>query len=367
MTEPKEPNHWERLASQLGATPPPTEEKGPGHEAAEKQQGPEAQAPAHRPGKAPSIIERKPRPPRPPANWLGIAHELGIEVPAPEPATPATPEAAEAEPERAESLASRERPAGPPASPALPGSLELEAEPPEAADETRRTDLVPAGAEVDLPGFLGGLPAVSAEKEHEEEQEERASSRKRRKRRHKPKRMAGGAASEGLEEAPATEWDEEAAEEPAPTRPPGESATIGESIADAEPKERSKRHRRRRGSGRKKESEREEGETAHRETREARAAEPDLAAAGKGIASEATGPKPGDAQLADDDRKQAKGAASRPSKAGHRGIPTWEEAVGMVIAANMESRAKRPGNAPSSRPRSGRSQAGRDKPRDKSR
>jgi hypothetical protein len=35
----------------------------------------------------------------------------------------------------------------------------------------------------------------------------------------------------------------------------------------------------------------------------------------------------------------------------HSKIPTWDEAVGVVISANMESRAKNPGNGPRGRGR----------------
>ena len=43
-------------------------------------------------------------------------------------------------------------------------------------------------------------------------------------------------------------------------------------------------------------------------------------------------------------------------RAAHHGIPTWEEAVGVVIAANMEARTKNPG---SPRNRGGRGRGGR--------
>ncbi len=33
---------------------------------------------------------------------------------------------------------------------------------------------------------------------------------------------------------------------------------------------------------------------------------------------------------------------SQASKASHRAIPTWEEAIGVIVAANLQSRAKRP-------------------------
>ena len=46
---------------------------------------------------------------------------------------------------------------------------------------------------------------------------------------------------------------------------------------------------------------------------------------------------------------------------GHRGIPTWEEGIGFIVATNMEARAKNP-NAGSS-PRRGRGNWGRGKGR----
>lgn len=42
------------------------------------------------------------------------------------------------------------------------------------------------------------------------------------------------------------------------------------------------------------------------------------------------------------------------AKAGFRNIPTWQEAVGIIVATNLESRAKRPGNGGSPRGRGGR-------------
>ena len=36
----------------------------------------------------------------------------------------------------------------------------------------------------------------------------------------------------------------------------------------------------------------------------------------------------------------------RPARVGFRGIPTWEEAVGLVIAKNIEARSKRSGGGP---------------------
>jgi hypothetical protein len=50
----------------------------------------------------------------------------------------------------------------------------------------------------------------------------------------------------------------------------------------------------------------------------------------------------------------------KPGKLSHRAIPTWEQAIGLMVATNMESRAKNPG---AGKPR-GRGRRGpRDRPR----
>jgi hypothetical protein len=43
----------------------------------------------------------------------------------------------------------------------------------------------------------------------------------------------------------------------------------------------------------------------------------------------------------------------------HRGIPTWQEAVGLVVGANMEARAKNPSGSRGGRGRGGRGRGGR--------
>ncbi len=51
--------------------------------------------------------------------------------------------------------------------------------------------------------------------------------------------------------------------------------------------------------------------------------------------------------LADDDIDLGEGDdAERPARLGFRGIPTWEEAVGLLIDKNLEARAKRPAGGP---------------------
>ena len=38
--------------------------------------------------------------------------------------------------------------------------------------------------------------------------------------------------------------------------------------------------------------------------------------------------------------------AERPGRLGFRGIPTWEEAIGLIVDKNLEARAKRSGGGP---------------------
>ena len=52
-------------------------------------------------------------------------------------------------------------------------------------------------------------------------------------------------------------------------------------------------------------------------------------------------------------------------KASHRNIPSWEEAIGIVISANQEARAKSPAGKPSRGGRGGRGRGGRGKSSDK--
>jgi len=53
-----------------------------------------------------------------------------------------------------------------------------------------------------------------------------------------------------------------------------------------------------------------------------------------------------DAEEEEDSPRDAK--EDKEDKIGHRAIPTWEEAVGLIVTTNLEARAKRP-NGGSSR------------------
>ena len=122
---------------------------------------------------------------------------------------------------------------------------------------------------------------------------------------------------------------------------------------------RGKRRRRRRGSGRgKPESEAPAAALPVAET----IAEPDDAEDLLEIVEldEAAPSAEGAAAAEAQDQQADESVGSEKSL--HRGIPSWEEVVGVVISANMASRAKNPDRRSSGRSRSGPRRGSRDKP-----
>ncbi len=65
------------------------------------------------------------------------------------------------------------------------------------------------------------------------------------------------------------------------------------------------------------------------------------------------------------DEEHADEGGSRSEKALHRAIPSWHDAVNVVISANLESRAKNPDRRAGNRPRGGQDRRGRERPGDK--
>jgi len=148
------------------------------------------------------------------------------------------------------------------------------------------------------------------------------------------------------EEEPAVEVDEggDGAGDKIVDRELGEaeSATAGLSEKQGEEGERrSKRHR----SRRKKRSRGDEGERTDADVG-TKAAKEHARSTRAESSEDDHGDTPGDTP-ADSDQAEAfdeegdeDGVSAR---VGFRGIPTWDEAVGMIVAKNLESRAKRPG------------------------
>ena len=333
MNDPHESNHWDLLASELGATPAPPEPEKP-----EQPQEDEKTAEPASEGLDPSATESPPRsvpaPPRPPSDWARLAEELGLEP--------------------------QEQPMEPPPSGAVsrapdePAETPAEAEP--AADElveSTSTALMPTGAEVELPGFG---------RETAEPSEPLEADRTGRRRRQKPGRGRGRQPSEATTQPPEA-VDQAAgatAEEAAVPVGFAEDApeAVGSLTEEKPTPDRSKR-RRRRGGGRKKGAGR-DGDPAESPGLQQPGAEADESEGPQVAAAPAAERKSDEPSPKGGARKGAKSEKARKSaKTAHRGIPSWAEAVGIVISANLESRAKKPSS--SSRSRGGRGRGGRDR------
>lgn len=312
MTDHPKQDPWALLASQLG-TPPPPKKKSP-EERAQQQDPAQGQgaedkgAGAARPPKrqAPAV-ER----PRPAADWGAVASQLGL-------SPPPKPERAAPEPADRPTGASAARPAAPQVR-TEPAMVKLFEEPAEfvetpvelvepASDEEARLGPAPEWDEVRDQPFGVGI-------EPEERQSARQQSR---------------AASD----------DRAAAESPS-----------GEGQSPA----RSKRRRRRRPARKKEGSETGAGPAAEL------AAEPeaDLIEPDDGDDDEFAVDDTGD----QGQRRQRSAKDARDLKASHRGVPTWKEAIELLIAANLDSRAKRPERPNPSRGRGGRNRGGRNQKR----
>jgi hypothetical protein len=304
MTDPEKLTHWDSLVEQLGVTPTPEESERP---AAAVPTPPKATKGA--PPRAPRAPIR-----RAPADWSQIASELGVDG-VDEP--PLAPEAADAMPVE---TCGAEAPA------AVPECL--------SEPESLRRDLVPADSEAKLPESLTRAAELSA---RAEPGEEKKSGRKRRKRRRRLPQEAEEATVEAEAESADFEADDDFADEAVPEPSHSPEADASDAAAG-----RSKRRRRRRGAGRAKDA----------ETRGDERAEPDDSARDSAAHHR-------EETSDDEDKNDADPAPRKPGKERHVGIPNWQEAVGILIAANLERRAKNPNG--SSRPRGGRSRAGRDK------
>ena len=330
-------NHWSQLANLLGAKPSPepeppvsAEPTAPleGEAAAGPRQETTAEvAPPPPPAKAaPPRRQSPPKPPRPAPNWDNVAVALGL-TPPPKTSTP-EPEvrkpAVEEVVHKAADVLER------------PSDL---VEPTTVADESR------------VPRRRGHRGKWDRHREQTEREP-----------------VAGGPETAAQGEEPATEipWAEvvdEAAtlDEPVAAEPPVETAEtaveqpsggldttsveaqapLGEPVATSEEPiteaapagEEPPRRRRRRGDRKRRKRSRAAAEGAI----EGAEAEPpdETAVAAESDELESYG---SEGEESDADGKSA--------DAGFRGIPTWEEAIGVIVATNLESRARRPSGPP---------------------
>jgi hypothetical protein len=329
MTDPKPSDHWELLASELGARPPFEEREEEDLSTAEQPDTTEAPVPPE----APPVDEGQQEPPpkrqRPAPGWDALATEWGLE---PEPAV-RVPSPAERPPVGASEGPALEPPVDEPGEAetgTAPGDL---GEQPAWITQQSTTRFfegqaalfeAPAGMEMEEKSPEAARVRTRAEEVHGEVAGKKPS-RRGRKRRRKPK-SPGAVAPDQPRAETAGDVHESALEEPPQAEPAG---TAGQSDQG-----RSKRRRKRPATWKKKRSPAggqavSDEEVAADQPEEGRPA-PERATADGG--------KP--PKTWDEDAEPAEGTA--PSRPGHRAIPTWEEAVGLMISVNLEARARSP-------------------------
>ena len=333
MSESKRVDHWDLLASALGAEPQKQEPNEPISQAEEKK--PETAEESMIDEIIEDIIKDadakasrveaqfEPFEPTEPAatvplpsvsSWDALAMELGIEV------KPEPPRAAA----RPQVVAFR------PVEKRTPVSSEREREPSRPATAEFGENIQPL--------------AVSEPSSPEESQEKGERKSRRRRRRHRRDRDTDRPDADIERPASAPHGGAAVEADTSVSEVAGETADkLGADAEDAskeEPeRERSKHRRSRRGSR----SRRRRDSDTERES-EAEAAKPAFAGREE---PDASGEMPQD--LADDEETaddELEDQGPRGSKSAFRAIPTWEESVGCIITKNMESRPRRQGSGP---------------------
>ena len=335
-------DHWKELTDDLGvaADEKPDVEKPLGQD----QATPTAGEPA---AMKPSKAARPAKKPRCASDWGGLANQLGL--PTPEPVE------ADVIPEAFDALADAEATLPPASSP----EVDEPAGGPRATHEQQPT---PADWAESVPLDLGEPDEIRAEtvteeffeevfeaqmeaeaeaddaesgravREAEFDEEEPAPRRRRGRRRRRPDRSRTGEPS--AEEATSSEdEDDDAAAEI------GQLAEEGED-GEAETRSRRRRRRRRRPSKRE-EAESELGEEDEQETDEL-----EDTRRRRGRRSRAKT----DAEISEDREDLDSDDVEAPARK-HRKIPTWDEAIDLIVGGNLESRSKSPGGKGGSRRR----------------
>jgi hypothetical protein len=330
MAESDKPDHWGQLASDIGAEVPPEEPQDQREEpsAEDKTEAPDEllgpSAEAENPVAEPSDRARSHEPKEQRAtDWSALAEELGIEV------------VEEVEAVEAHTETTTED---------LDATLEAPAElaPGTAVALTTETTLGSFGAGIEeLTAAVeqaGSVPDAPPEKVERPLDEDARRPRRRKKRRRKPRRgEKTDTSGEAQEEVDVLEADEETVFSVAGEEPGGVEAA---DETESESRARGKRRRRR-------------GKKAPRPSGDMAEGAPDQseqdAEADKALSASAP----------------AKPAKTKKEKPGHRKIPSWEEAVNLIIARNVEQRSKSPSGGGAPRHRGSR-RGGRQKSSDKS-
>jgi len=306
-------DHWNDLASNLGATP--------AEESPQPSAGPseaEAAVPdsSRKEATDAAALPARPAPPRPKpqraSDWGSLASELGIEVPA----EPVEGEAAKPSPiEQASPTAPlREEAPFAPMAESTSSSLTVEdiwpdmaqpeaekAAPAEAEPPTPGSTEFGAGLTAELDAVAGNAASAPLDPAHDEttaeESDTEAPRKKSRRRRRRRKPRSDEQADKTTEAATTRDSDQDTDD-------------------DEDDQERTSRRRPRRRKPRS-----DSDETTDRSSDESAVADRDP----------------------DDDTDDEHSRGGRTKKAGHKQIPTWEEAIGIIVEKNLASRSRRGG------------------------
>jgi hypothetical protein len=352
MSEPQSVDHWAALAGDIGAEPAPEKPQPPPAASDASLEGAPAAAPL--PIFQPAAKAARPtKRPAKPAGWDQLAGDFGI-APSPPPAatTPAVPKQMESR-SRSPDFEVRMAPAE------IAAEIEAEltawddidptATEPQAFEPQEALDVLDETADEFVEEFSGEAATPSGEAPPEREE--------RRGRRRRRGRGRNRDAAESTERQGSESGQEQTAEGGFGGGMELESSTTSEGeISEFDRGERRPRGRRR---GR--------GVDRDRHRHEAFAAEGELAAEAPDeyrepdedeevhVGAEAAGDFEADDEIDD---------GGESPRIGFRNIPTWHDAIGVMIAKNMESRTRNPGG---SRGPGGRGGRGRGRGRDRDR
>ncbi|MFP6692439.1 MAG: hypothetical protein VB875_05455 [Pirellulales bacterium] len=313
MNDESKDGHWAELAGELGAEPVTDESSTDRDEPVDT--GAELSASFE------AVEASKKMPDQPVADWGGLANSLGIE-----PAEPISEGASHKTVEDEVDGTARSRvDEGSKA----PSTVEVDVNADDSSDANETVlDGDSSLAEIEFAGEGGSNPgeSVSGTESKEEKPGKRRRGRRRRGRGRKPgggDTNAGVAAEDDLEKS--SENAELIEDAELVIDDASQESESPSDAADAEPEEqegdRKRRKRRRRG----RRGSRGDGEAATDDG---------------GDESESADNDDEPAVESCDDEFQSGKADSGERKTGHRNIPTWEEAVGMVIAPNLDARGK---------------------------
>lgn len=334
MTDQERPDHWALLASELGAKLPPEgegdQEQPPVQEAAREE--PVSPAP-----EGPRYSFAQPATRKTPSDWLRLAEQLGVTVDA-ELISQVSDETTNTE---------VVGPQAPASLPPEPPTVVMEPEPVETTEDV--VDVVDVFSEGDEQ--LGNQLVDRVDTDTVEE-EERPDKKRRRRRRRRPRKPENTQGSEEIAELPVEEEPDnggEAEDETLDIAVGGSESLIvcPMPCESTETSSRGRRRRRRRSPGKKREGE---------ETTEAAIEQSLLSVAGEAALVPLDGAdlELSHAVLGDEDDHLDETDDDDVGRPSHRGIPTWDEAVGIVITRNMEARAKNSGGQQRSRGGRGR-------------